>query len=77
MGWPMAANLRRKIGKDRDLVICDVSAEAISRFQSEMSEHGAIRVVSNGYEAAEAAVSLPNRHALFPTLRPRGGAGLM
>lgn len=56
MGWPMAANLRRKIGGDRELVICDVSHDAISRFQTGLREHGPIKVVSSGREAFEAAV---------------------
>jgi hypothetical protein len=56
MGWPMAANLRSKIDSNRELVICDVSEEAISRFQSALGNHGPIKVVSNGYEAFRAAV---------------------
>jgi len=64
MGYPMALNLRKGMEKDRTLFICDVSEEAIGRFQKETESQGPVKVVSNGWEAAKAAVcypfSLPN-----------------
>ena len=59
MGFPMAVNLRKKIGSEYKLLICDVSQDALSRFQSTCSETGPIEVISNGYEAAKTAVRYP------------------
>lgn len=57
MGYPMAVNLRSKIGKDKTIVVCDVSAKACDKFKAEESVHGPIEIVKNGFEAIERAVS--------------------
>jgi len=56
MGYPMAVNLRSKVGSETTLLVCDVSQEAIQRFKDQMQGQGPIEVVKNGYEAAIAAV---------------------
>ncbi|KAF4553930.1 Hypothetical protein D9617_5g068050 [Elsinoe fawcettii] len=55
MGYPMAVNLRKKMPSSDKLLICDVSTNALSRFQSEMSGNGPIEVVKNGAEAVSQA----------------------
>ncbi|EUC28618.1 hypothetical protein COCCADRAFT_30161 [Bipolaris zeicola 26-R-13] len=55
MGYPMAVNLRKKMSPEVTLCICDVSETALSRFQAEMSGEGPIKVVKNGFEAANAS----------------------
>jgi 3-hydroxyisobutyrate/3-hydroxypropionate dehydrogenase len=57
MGYPMAVNLRSKMGNEKTLLICDVSEEAISKFQKETEGKGPVKVVKNGLEAALQAVS--------------------
>lgn len=57
MGYPMALNLRNNIGPSYKILICDVAANAISKYQSETHGKGDVDVVSSGYEAAKAAVS--------------------
>jgi hypothetical protein len=57
MGFPMAINLRRKIGPSVTILICDVSAYAIERFQSQTDDQGPVQVVRNGFEAVQNAVS--------------------
>lgn len=59
MGYPMAKNLRKGLDNDRTLLICDVSKEAIERFQQETEGQGPVQVISNGFEAAKAAVRNP------------------
>ncbi len=59
MGYPMAKNLRAGLSPDITLLICDVNAEFKSRFQAETKDQGPVGVVSNGYEAAKAAVRNP------------------
>jgi len=56
MGYPMAVNLRSKMGEDKTLLICDVSEEAIAKFQKQMEGKGPIRVVKDGFEAVQQAV---------------------
>jgi 3-hydroxyisobutyrate/3-hydroxypropionate dehydrogenase len=56
MGYPMAVNLRSKIDDDETLLICDLSDEAIIKFQSQMQGKGPVKVVKTGYEAALGAV---------------------
>ena len=58
MGYPMAVNLRKKMSSEVTLYICDVSETALSRFQAEMSGEGPIKVAKNGFEVANASVSL-------------------
>ena len=57
MGYPMAVNLRSKMGPEKTLLICDVSEEAIAKFQKQMDGKGPIKVVKNGFEAVQQAVS--------------------
>lgn len=57
MGYPMAVNLRAKIGKEKTIVVCDVSAKACDKFKAEESVNGPIEIVENGYEAIAKAVS--------------------
>jgi len=57
MGYPMAVNLRNGLSPDYTLLICDVNEEAIAKFQNQVEDQGPIGVVSNGFEAAKAAVS--------------------
>lgn len=63
MGYPMAKNLRQGLDSTKTLLICDVSKEAISRFQTETAGKGPVEIVENGFEAAKAAVS---RHQIQP-----------
>lgn len=58
MGYPMAVNLRRKIGSDKTIVVYDVNKEACERYKASMgAEHGPVKLVSNAAEAIAAAVS--------------------
>jgi 3-hydroxyisobutyrate dehydrogenase len=57
MGYPMAVNLRNGLSSDYKLLICDVNKEAISKFQKQVEGKGPVEVISNGHEAAKAAVS--------------------
>lgn len=57
MGYGMAVNLRSKLPKSTTFYICDVSPQTIDRFISEMGGYGPIKVVENGFEAVQAAVS--------------------
>lgn len=56
MGYPMAANLRKKIGNDYTILICDVVDDVLQKFQTETAGTGPVRVVTNGFEAVQAAV---------------------
>lgn len=58
MGYPMAVNLRNGLSPEYKLLICDVNKEAISKFQKQVEGKGPVEVISNGLEAAQAAVSL-------------------
>ncbi|KEF51297.1 uncharacterized protein A1O9_12647 [Exophiala aquamarina CBS 119918] len=55
MGYPMAVNLRSKLPSSSTLLICDVSSDAISKFQHQMADQGPIEVVKSGAEAAQRA----------------------
>lgn len=55
MGYPMAVNLRSKLPSSSKILICDVSSDALSKFQSELSDKGPIEVVKSGFEAAQKA----------------------
>lgn len=57
MGYPMAKNLRAGLEPTKTLLICDVSKEALDRFQAETVGKGPVEIVKNGFEAAKAAVS--------------------
>lgn len=43
--------------KEKTLLICDVSEDAINRFKQDTEGQGVVDVVPNGFEAAKAAVS--------------------
>jgi hypothetical protein len=71
MGYPMAKNLRAGLGKDKTMLICDVSKEALDRFVQETQGQGPVEIISNGFEAAKAAVSsAPGVHILSLPARP-------
>lgn len=57
MGYPMALNLLKGLGPDKTLLICDVSEDALQRFQVEAEGEASVAVIQNGFEAAKAAVS--------------------
>lgn len=56
MGYPMALNLRKKIGSDYKVLICDVVQDAFQKFEEEAAGTGPNGVVKTGYEAVQAAV---------------------
>ena len=51
--------------KDDTLLICDVSEDALKRFQEETKGQGVVEVVSNGFEAVKAAVCLTLELLIF------------
>ena len=55
----MAVNLRNGLSPEYTLLICDVNKEAISKFQKQVAGKGPVKVINNGFEAANAAVSWP------------------
>ncbi|KAF1848896.1 3-hydroxyisobutyrate dehydrogenase-like protein [Cucurbitaria berberidis CBS 394.84] len=55
MGYPMALNLRKGLDESHTLLICDVSSDALVRFQKDAEGHGKVNVVENGYEAIQKA----------------------
>jgi 3-hydroxyisobutyrate/3-hydroxypropionate dehydrogenase len=57
MGYPMAVNLRNGLSPDYTLLICDVNREAISKFQKQVEGKGPVKVITNGFEAANAALT--------------------
>lgn len=57
MGYPMAAQLRRKIPKSSELRIFDLDRNVLERFAEEMAGQGAVIVASNAKEVAEKSVS--------------------
>lgn len=67
MGYPMAKNLRAGLGKDKTMLICDVSKEALDQFVRETQAQGPVEIVSNGFEAAKAAVRHSSLSILLST----------
>ncbi|KAH8693221.1 putative 3-hydroxyisobutyrate dehydrogenase [Talaromyces proteolyticus] len=55
MGYPMALNLRKKIGSEYTILICDVVQDALQRFQDETKNTGQVKTVQTGFEAVQAA----------------------
>ncbi|OIW29037.1 hypothetical protein CONLIGDRAFT_598876 [Coniochaeta ligniaria NRRL 30616] len=55
MGYPMAKNLRAGLPKEKTLLVCDVSKEALDRFVQETEGQGPVEIINNGFEAAKAA----------------------
>jgi 3-hydroxyisobutyrate dehydrogenase len=68
MGYPMALNLRKGLDNTHSLVICDVSNDALSRFQTDAEGQGPVETVQNGYEAVQRAdtviTMLPDSNAV-------------
>ncbi|KAE8447530.1 hypothetical protein EG329_010660 [Mollisiaceae sp. DMI_Dod_QoI] len=68
MGYPMAVNLRKGLGHEYTLLICDVNKDAIAKFQKQMEGQGPVQVVENGLEAVKKAnmiiTMLPNSYAV-------------
>ncbi|KAF2846207.1 3-hydroxyisobutyrate dehydrogenase-like protein [Plenodomus tracheiphilus IPT5] len=58
MGYPMALNLRKGLDSSHTLLICDVSIEALSRFQTDAQSKGPVKIVKNGFEAVQRAVTV-------------------
>ncbi len=57
MGWGMAQNLRAKIPKSSQLIICEIVEERRDKFVAETE--GLIKVAYSPKEVAEQAVSEP------------------
>jgi 3-hydroxyisobutyrate dehydrogenase len=55
MGYPMALNLRKGLDDSHTLLICDVSSNALTRFQHDAQGHGPVEVVKGGYDAIQRA----------------------
>ena len=53
MGYPMCVNLEK--GSDKTLLIADVSEDALSKFEKQVSGRGLVKRVKNGFEAAQQA----------------------
>ncbi len=56
MGYPMASNVRRKVGTETILQIYDVDETACERFHDEHQQHGPVEIVNTPKAAAERAV---------------------
>lgn len=57
MGWGMAMNLRQKIPRGSEMVICEISEDRRNNFIQAAHEKGAITVASSPREVAERSVS--------------------
>lgn len=55
MGWPMAQNLRKKMPKNNNLIICELNKPRRDKFVAETE--GLIKVAESPKEVAELAVS--------------------
>ncbi|KAI0453531.1 hypothetical protein F5B21DRAFT_515299 [Xylaria acuta] len=55
MGYPMAKNLLSGLGREKTLLICDVSTGAIDRFLKEAQGQATVEVIANGFEATKVA----------------------
>jgi 3-hydroxyisobutyrate dehydrogenase-like beta-hydroxyacid dehydrogenase len=55
MGYPMALNLRKGLEDSHTLLICDVSADALTRFQHDAEGHGPVSIINSGYDAIQRA----------------------
>jgi 3-hydroxyisobutyrate dehydrogenase-like beta-hydroxyacid dehydrogenase len=68
MGYPMALNLRKGLDDSYTLLICDVSNDALKRFQRDAESHGPVSIVNNGYDAIQRAdtiiTMLPDSNAV-------------
>jgi 3-hydroxyisobutyrate dehydrogenase-like beta-hydroxyacid dehydrogenase len=68
MGYPMALNLRRGLDGSHTLLICDVSSDALTRFQHDAEGHGPVSIVDSGHDAIQRAdtviTMLPDSNAV-------------
>lgn len=68
MGYPMALNLRKGLDDSHTLLICDVSRDALDRFQRDAEGHGAVSIVNGGFDAVQQAdtviTMLPDSNAV-------------
>jgi 3-hydroxyisobutyrate dehydrogenase-like beta-hydroxyacid dehydrogenase len=68
MGYPMALNLRKGLEDSHTLLICDVSTDALIRFQRDAEDHGPVFIVNSGYDAIQRAdtviTMLPDSNAV-------------
>ncbi|CRG85141.1 hypothetical protein PISL3812_02269 [Talaromyces islandicus] len=48
MGYHMALNLRKKIGSDYTILICDVVPAALQEFQDETAHAGPVKIINTG-----------------------------
>ncbi|KXT16174.1 hypothetical protein AC579_910 [Pseudocercospora musae] len=55
MGYPMATNLRKKIGSNRILIVYDINQAATNRFQLQTKGFGPVKIVGTAYEALQEA----------------------
>ncbi|KAH3909814.1 hypothetical protein HBI56_131160 [Parastagonospora nodorum] len=68
MGYPMALNLRKGLDDSHTLLVCDVSSDALARFQNDAKGHGPVSTVDGGYQAVQLAdtviTMLPDSNAV-------------
>lgn len=68
MGYPMALNLRKGLDDSHGLLICDVSSDALTRFQKDAEGTGPVEIIKSGYEAVQRAdtviTMLPDSNAV-------------
>jgi 3-hydroxyisobutyrate dehydrogenase-like beta-hydroxyacid dehydrogenase len=68
MGYPMALNLRKGLDDTHALLVCDVSTDALSRFQRDAEGHGPVSIVKGGFDAIQRAdtviTMLPDSNAV-------------
>jgi 3-hydroxyisobutyrate dehydrogenase len=78
MGYPMALNLRKGLDDSHTVLICDVSSDALTRFQHDAKNHGPVDIIKSGYEAIQRAdtviTMLPDSNAVKKVyLDPKSG----
>lgn len=68
MGYPMALNLRKGLDDSHTLLICDVSTDALERFQRDTEGKGPVSIVNGGFDAIQRAdtviTMLPDSNAV-------------
>jgi 3-hydroxyisobutyrate dehydrogenase-like beta-hydroxyacid dehydrogenase len=68
MGYPMALNLRKGLDDSHTLLICDVSTDALGRFQRDAEGQGPVSIVKGGFDAIQRAdtviTMLPDSNAV-------------
>lgn len=58
MGYPMASTLRSRMSKEQTLYILDDDRQIMEQFKTESASGDLVKVVSNPFEAAKAAVGV-------------------